>query len=351
MKIEHRVRHEAGERIEYDTLVYETGDLPELESEEWTDEDRQKWLTAVLRKERADKKAARLAAIYDGTYEEHKHAKDLAQRMTMLRLLVKEVISLADYDTQLEIAGPKMIDSIFCRGFEKLRDNAREAYRAAQAEKRSLERTYADNGGVYDELRRLEQRMTGLEKQGRLFAACFETMLDVRPEVIAASGISWSSYNTLNQMASQRGQKRRMIDAKAEAVKAEKLYSETIGMSESEYRVWLAKRGGLVGGQYVARHNGIDAEIDAPAPKQAQLIELAQERQARDLRVRQEEDSALIIKTEERLLSRLSKKNLKAKKLSGFADLASFLKQEGRECIQEPSATFEDEAEDDAAGV
>ncbi len=283
MRTQKQIVQEDGVTYDYEKITYEASDLPAIEAEAWTDDERSKWLIAVLRKQAAADREARIAAIYEGTYEEHKDAKDIGQRMTLLRLLVKEIISLADYDKDLEICGPKMIDSVFTRGFEKLRDNLREAYRATQAELRAMERfddsTEIPGVGMAE----LHRKLVGMAKQGRFFGACFEACLDVRPEIIAASGINWSSYMTLKQMASQRNQKRRMIDA---ARDAEKALAPTAGMSESEYRVYLAKQHG-----YVPQTNGT-AYDDGKGPGAAAVADFLVEKEAR-LRNEAEHDKKL----------------------------------------------------------
>jgi hypothetical protein len=293
VKTEKKTVTEGGVTYNYEAKKYEGNDLPQLEKELTTAE-RQTLLIAVLRKQAAADKLERIKRTFEGTSDDDDDDHSMRERMTMFRLLIKEIISLADYDMDLEIVGPKLMDSMFCRASEKLRDNTREAWRATMAEKRANDRLYGGNEFDMEADRRLHNRLRGLEKQGRLFAAMFETCLNVRPEVIANSGIAWSEYNTLAQMASQRGNRPRLIEAKKAADEALK---KVRGMSEVEYREYLARTTG-----YNPLRDGIEADDQSGAGhNQVAYLKTRREKEEEQARKqRQKEDEALIELTRER---------------------------------------------------
>ena len=254
MRTERVRRKEGGVEYEYEQLVYEKSDLPKIEAEVWTKDQREEWLIAVLRKQTDVERTNRInRALAVG--EDSPKNYDLAQRMTLMKALIREFCTLADYDLELEIVGPKLMDSLFSRGFEKLRDNCRAKYQATQIELKACLRSFTGDEISYQEERRLRKQLAGLEKQGRFFAAAFEVCLDTRPQIIAASGINWGSYLTLKEMASQRNGKIRLREQKEAHARIETIAE---GMSDEEFRAWMRSRE-----PYTPKLNGIDAQGDA----------------------------------------------------------------------------------------
>lgn len=305
MKTQRKTVTENGVTYNYEALVYQGNDLPQIK-DDWTDGERKTWLLAVLRKQAVEEKRVRIQRTYEGTQDDDDTDHAMIERMTMARLLLKELISLADYDMDLEIVGPKMIDSMFTRGAEKLLDNTTEAYRSTQAEKRANDRLFGGTEFDFVADERITRRLRGLEKQGRFFRALFETCLDLRPEVIANSGITtWSAYNTLKQMASQRNGKVRLVEAKKAA---DEVLKKLKGKTPDEYRRWLAEQG-----SYKPNAPGIDADDAAGAGHNqiAYLIDRRkqeEERDRADARRAEEESRAELVKlTEERMLKRLQR--------------------------------------------
>lgn len=161
------------------------------------------------------------------------------------------LLALGDWDDSLRYAQLKEWDNLTAC-YERLRYNT---VQYAIGKKKELERLYRE-AGTEDEIpitqsERLVKQIEQLRTQSLYFSRKFKVAKKLREEAVAASGIAFGPYVSIEDRA------KRSAQAWAQRKRARNAeLDRLIGMSDEEYRA-LLNSGAL---NYKPRHDGVDAE-------------------------------------------------------------------------------------------
>jgi hypothetical protein len=169
------------------------------------------------------------------------------------RLAVRVLEGTADWDAALQIVPPKMIDSIFLYGSERIIHQLEEQGKAITQKIAELQRDSTSEEITNNQVDQLEARRMALRVQLRHMQLVRKGFLLEREDVVGRAGIDWPKYLSLKERAE------RSVQAYRQKRSRRKAQLETLRtMPEHEYRKWLRSQSA-----YKPRHDGVDADPGA----------------------------------------------------------------------------------------
>lgn len=176
------------------------------------------------------------------------------EKINVYRWAAKIMCQESDWDEDLRIAGPKIIDQLLYMA-ERLAHNVEQAQKRTVEQITALQRDTMNDEIPVVQLERLERRLKGLRVQQRHFQLMFYSFELEREPTIARSGIeNWDQFEGLKKRAERSHQ------AYVSKVRQRTSLSMVIeNMTDAQYREWVAKTR-----RYEPRANGVDASDEAP---------------------------------------------------------------------------------------
>ena len=179
------------------------------------------------------------------------HALTKAQRdakINVYRYAAKIMCQEADWDENLLIAGPKIIDQLLYMT-ERLAFSVAERQRDVAAKLKALTRETLGDEIPIQQIEQAERQMKGLRVQQRHFELMGYAFRQQRDPIVEATGIDWPRYEGLKARAERSAQAWRSKNRQRTA------HSMVIeNMSDAEYRRWVASTT-----RYEPRRNGVEA--------------------------------------------------------------------------------------------
>lgn len=175
-----------------------------------------------------------------------------SDKINVYRWAAKIMCEESDWDEDLRIAGPKIIDQLLFMA-ERLTHNVEQAQKRTVDQINALQRQTMGDEIPIGQIERLERRLKGLHVQQRHFQLMFYAFGQEREPAIARSGLdNWERFEGIKQRAQRSHQ-----EYVSKVRRRNSLSMVVEHMSDAEYRKWVASTT-----RYEPRRNGVEATDD-----------------------------------------------------------------------------------------